>query len=107
MNRYPEYTFVASQAQQFAWLEKDYPLLFAEIQKKVRKGNRPTGLLERNWTDLLEDWFRSRRDNFKLLGDAGLRWTRTFLRGKRSFGNSCLGRGTLDLVLGATTALSG
>jgi len=25
MERYPEHRFVASQAQQFAWLEEDYP----------------------------------------------------------------------------------
>ncbi|KAM0747907.1 alpha-mannosidase [Meredithblackwellia eburnea MCA 4105] len=44
MNRYPEFTFVASQAQQFAWLEKDYPLLFHEIKGKVDEGKfQPIG----------------------------------------------------------------
>ncbi|KAL8280086.1 hypothetical protein RQP46_007416 [Phenoliferia psychrophenolica] len=44
MNRYPEFTFVASQAQQFAWLEKDYPLLFQEIKGKVEVGQfQPIG----------------------------------------------------------------
>lgn len=38
MNRYPEYKFVASQAQQFAWLEEDYPILFQEIKAKVAGG---------------------------------------------------------------------
>ncbi|GAA5936917.1 hypothetical protein JCM1841_001406 [Sporobolomyces salmonicolor] len=38
MNRYPEHRFVASQAQQFAWLEKDYPLLFDKIKGKVEEG---------------------------------------------------------------------
>ncbi|GAA5949430.1 hypothetical protein JCM3765_003406 [Sporobolomyces pararoseus] len=39
MERYPEHRFVASQAQQFAWLEKDYPLLFNKIRAKVHDGN--------------------------------------------------------------------
>lgn len=39
MDRYPEHRFVASQAQQFAWLEKDYPLLFDKIRAKVHDGN--------------------------------------------------------------------
>ena len=64
MKRYPEFTFVASQAQQFAWLEKvalpysrvptrlysrlchdqDYPLLFQEIKGKVDAGQfQPIG----------------------------------------------------------------
>ncbi|KAK4701933.1 alpha-mannosidase, partial [Phenoliferia sp. Uapishka_3] len=44
MNRYPEFTFVASQAQQFAWLEKDYPLLFQEMKGKIDKGQfQPIG----------------------------------------------------------------
>ena len=44
MNRYPEHAFVASQAQQFAWLERDYPLLFQEIQGKVESGQfQPIG----------------------------------------------------------------
>jgi alpha-mannosidase len=39
MDRYPEHRFVASQAQQFAWLEKDYPALFNKIRAKVHEGN--------------------------------------------------------------------
>ncbi|GAA5929068.1 alpha-mannosidase [Sporobolomyces koalae] len=39
MERYPEHRFVASQAQQFAWLEKDYPQLFNKIRAKVHDGN--------------------------------------------------------------------
>ncbi|GAA5913613.1 hypothetical protein JCM6882_001702 [Rhodosporidiobolus microsporus] len=38
MERYPEYKFVASQAQQFKWLEEDYPLLFQRIKAKVESG---------------------------------------------------------------------
>ncbi|GAA6052494.1 hypothetical protein JCM3770_003794 [Rhodotorula araucariae] len=38
MERYPEHRFVASQAQQFKWLEEDYPLLFQKIKGKVEDG---------------------------------------------------------------------
>ncbi|GAA5840618.1 hypothetical protein JCM11251_004169 [Rhodosporidiobolus azoricus] len=38
MDRYPEYRFVASQAQQFKWLEEDYPVLFQRIKAKVETG---------------------------------------------------------------------
>ncbi|BGP14223.1 hypothetical protein JCM10213_005885 [Rhodosporidiobolus nylandii] len=38
MTRYPEHTFVASQAQQFKWLEEDYPLLFQKIKARVEEG---------------------------------------------------------------------
>lgn len=44
MDRYPEHRFVASQAQQFAWLELDYPSLFQKIQAKVKEGQfQPIG----------------------------------------------------------------
>lgn len=32
MDRYPEHRFVASQAQQFKWLEQQYPQLFDVIK---------------------------------------------------------------------------
>lgn len=35
MSRYPEHRFVASQAQQFFWLEQDCPILFEVIKKCV------------------------------------------------------------------------
>ena len=38
MRRYPEYKFVCSQAQQLEWLKDDYPELFQEIKKFVKKG---------------------------------------------------------------------
>ncbi|AOW04433.1 galactose mutarotase-like domain-containing protein [Yarrowia lipolytica] len=38
IDKYPEYVFVASQAQQFKWLKEDYPDLFAKIQKQAKKG---------------------------------------------------------------------
>ena len=38
MERYPEYRFTASQAQQFAWIRDDYPGLYDRILKKVASG---------------------------------------------------------------------
>ncbi|PVU97642.1 hypothetical protein BB560_005730 [Smittium megazygosporum] len=38
MDRYPEYIFAASQAQQFEWLEQNYPHLFKRVRKYARKG---------------------------------------------------------------------
>lgn len=38
MERYPEHRFCCSQAQQYAWLERDYPTLFARVAKFVEKG---------------------------------------------------------------------
>lgn len=42
MERYPELHFVASQAQQFQWLQKDQPGLFSRVQAAVQKGNFET-----------------------------------------------------------------
>lgn len=38
MDRYPEYKFTASTAQQFAWLEELYPELFERVKEKVKEG---------------------------------------------------------------------
>ncbi|XP_078484834.1 alpha-mannosidase 2C1 [Ciona intestinalis] len=38
MKRYPDFTFVCSQAQQFAWVKSDYPQLFEEIKTQVKNG---------------------------------------------------------------------
>lgn len=38
MEDFPEYRFVASQAQQFEWLKEDYPDLFQRVQKATQKG---------------------------------------------------------------------
>lgn len=38
LDRYPEYVFAASQAQQFEWLAQDYPELFARVQKAAKEG---------------------------------------------------------------------
>ncbi|KAF9228240.1 glycoside hydrolase family 38 protein [Gyrodon lividus] len=38
MERYPEHRFACSQAQQFKWLEEQYPPLFKRIQERVASG---------------------------------------------------------------------
>ncbi|KAJ2082492.1 Glycoside hydrolase, 38 vacuolar alpha mannosidase [Coemansia sp. RSA 988] len=38
MDRFPEYLFAASQAQQFEWLQMLYPSLFKRVQEKAKKG---------------------------------------------------------------------
>ncbi|KAJ7199975.1 glycoside hydrolase family 38 protein [Mycena pura] len=38
MERYPEHRFTCSQAQQYKWLEQQYPLLFARLSKQVAAG---------------------------------------------------------------------
>lgn len=44
MEQHPEYVFVCSQAQQFEWLEQDYPSLFEEVKEKVKEGRfQPIG----------------------------------------------------------------
>jgi alpha-mannosidase len=44
MDRYPELTFVCSQAQQFQWLKRDYPHAWDRVMEKVRSGQfQPIG----------------------------------------------------------------
>ncbi|KAI6046633.1 glycoside hydrolase family 38 protein [Pisolithus marmoratus] len=38
MERYPEHRFACSQAQQFKWLEQQYPPLFEKLRHKVASG---------------------------------------------------------------------
>lgn len=38
MGRYPEYQFVASQAQQYKWLSQDHPSTFKRLVSKVKDG---------------------------------------------------------------------
>ncbi|KZT52183.1 glycoside hydrolase family 38 protein [Calocera cornea HHB12733] len=38
MERYPEYRFVASSAQQYKWLEELYPPLFEKVKAKIKSG---------------------------------------------------------------------
>ncbi len=43
MERHPDLCFLASQAQQYAWVEEDSPKLFAEIAARVREGRWEAG----------------------------------------------------------------
>jgi len=44
MDRYPEYIFVCSQAQQYAWMKAYYPEIWQRIKKAVRRGQwEPVG----------------------------------------------------------------
>ncbi|KAF2151705.1 glycoside hydrolase family 38 protein [Myriangium duriaei CBS 260.36] len=44
LERYPEHRFVASQAQQWKWLEKIYPSAFDRVKAKVKEGTfQPIG----------------------------------------------------------------
>ncbi|EER25893.1 Glycosyl hydrolases family 38 protein [Coccidioides posadasii C735 delta SOWgp] len=44
MERYPEFRFCCSQAQQFKWLEEDYPYAFDRVKSWVKKGHfQPIG----------------------------------------------------------------
>uniref|UniRef100_H2Y8R6 Glycoside hydrolase family 38 central domain-containing protein n=1 Tax=Ciona savignyi TaxID=51511 RepID=H2Y8R6_CIOSA len=38
MKRFPNFTFVCSQAQQLAWIKSDYPSLYQEIKVQVENG---------------------------------------------------------------------
>lgn len=39
LDRYPEHRFVASQAQQFKWLEQLYPYVWDRVKSHIKKGN--------------------------------------------------------------------
>lgn len=44
LERYPEHRFVASQAQQFKWLEQLYPPVWDRVKRKVKEGTfQPIG----------------------------------------------------------------
>ena len=38
LDEHPDYTFAASQAQQFAWVKEDYPALWTRVQAAVAEG---------------------------------------------------------------------
>lgn len=42
IDRYPEHRFVASQAQQYKWLEQLYPALYDRVKSKVKSGQFQT-----------------------------------------------------------------
>ncbi len=39
MNQYPEYVFLHTTPQVYAWLQRDYPELFGRVAKRVRDGH--------------------------------------------------------------------
>lgn len=44
MDRYPDYRFLCSQAQQYAWVEQQAPALFEQVKKRVKDGRwEPNG----------------------------------------------------------------
>ncbi|KAF2026131.1 hypothetical protein EK21DRAFT_74917 [Setomelanomma holmii] len=44
IDRYPELRFCCSQAQQYKWLEQDYPSTFDRVKKKIKEGTfQPIG----------------------------------------------------------------
>ncbi|KAF1835446.1 alpha-mannosidase-like protein [Decorospora gaudefroyi] len=44
IDRYPELRFCCTQAQQYKWLEQDYPSTFDRVKKKVKEGSfQPIG----------------------------------------------------------------
>lgn len=71
MDRYPEHTFVGSQAQQvrrlahdgadpaqFKWLEKLYPKLFSVVRSKIEEGRfMPIG---GSWVEMCASFVRWR-----------------------------------------------
>ncbi|KAK0260126.1 Glycoside hydrolase, 38 vacuolar alpha mannosidase [Friedmanniomyces endolithicus] len=42
LDRYPEHRFVASQAQQYKWLEQLYPSVWDRVKSHIKKGNFQT-----------------------------------------------------------------
>ncbi|MBL9121043.1 MAG: alpha-mannosidase [Phycisphaerae bacterium] len=46
IERFPQFHFICSQAQQYAWVEEDSPELFREITERVKQGRfEPTGAM--------------------------------------------------------------
>ncbi|MBT8484055.1 MAG: alpha-mannosidase [Phycisphaerales bacterium] len=46
MERFPDFRFLCSQAQQYAWVEEDAPALFAQIRTRVEEGRwEPSGAM--------------------------------------------------------------
>jgi len=46
MERYPEYRFLGSQPQQYAWMEEDEPELYRQVEERIREGRwEPAGAM--------------------------------------------------------------
>lgn len=84
MERYPEYVFVHSQASQYEWIEKEYPVLFERVKKAIEKGQ---------WEPIGSMWVEA---DCNLTGAESL--IRQFLYGRRYFREK-LGYNTDDMWL--------
>ena len=84
LERYPEYTFVHSQASQYEWLEKDYPALFERVRAAISAGR---------WEVVGSMWVEA---DCNLTGSESL--VRQFLYGRRYFRDK-LGVDTHDMWL--------
>jgi alpha-mannosidase len=71
LETYPEYIFVHSQAAQYEWLEKEYPVLFERVKNAIHKGQ---------WEPVGSMWIEA---DCNLTGAESM--IRQFLYGKRYF----------------------
>lgn len=84
IDHYPEYVFAHSQASQYEWLEKEYPVLFKRVKEAIQKGQ---------WEPVGSMWVEA---DCNLTGAESL--VRQFLYGKRYFREK-LGYETQDMWL--------
>jgi alpha-mannosidase len=84
IEKYPEYVFSHSQASQYEWLEKEYPVLFERVKKAVKQGQ---------WEPVGSMWVEA---DCNVTGGESL--VRQFLYGRRYFRNK-LGFETHDMWL--------
>lgn len=84
IDHYPEYIFAHSQASQYEWLEKEYPVLFKRVKEAIDKGQ---------WEPVGSMWVEA---DCNLTGSESL--VRQFLYGKRYFREK-LGYETQDMWL--------
>jgi alpha-mannosidase len=84
IERYPEYVFCHSQAVQYEWLEKEYPVLFDRVREAIKKGQ---------WEPVGSMWVEA---DCNLTGGESL--VRQFLYGRRYF-RAKLGCETDDMWL--------
>lgn len=87
LDRYPEHRMCVSQAQQFKWLQEDYPSLWCRIEQHIKRGVfQPIGGVS------IMSFLFSPQSNLDLfLRRAGQKWTLTSLLASHSFGNSSMG----------------
>ncbi|MDR3691701.1 MAG: glycoside hydrolase family 38 C-terminal domain-containing protein [Fimbriimonas sp.] len=84
MERYPEYVFAHSQASQYEWIEKEYPVLFERVKEAIGRGQ---------WEPVGSMWVEA---DCNLTGAESL--IRQFLYGRRYFREK-LGYNTEDMWL--------